>query len=154
MFRKMIIWGYYDGETSGIYTEDDASQIISRFEMLSWDDEQDWRIFCVGRIPDGNVLFRKLVELYKQFEDEHWPVWAPGLLPPDKRAEEDELRRALDSRVRYQSVVLTTGFHKGAKKTAAITGELETVVQRFIRTGELQDFETCKGLMERRPERP
>lgn len=148
MFTKMIIFDYYDGETSGIYAEDEASQVISRFELLSWDDQQDWRIFCVGRVPDGNVLFRKLVELYKQFDDEHWPVWSPSVVPPDKRSEELELTRALDSKVQYQSVVLSTAFHKGAAKTAAITGELETLVQRFIRTGELQDFKTCKGLME------
>ena len=148
MFTKMIILGYYDGETSGVYAEDEASQVISRFELLSWDDQQNWRIFCVGRVRDGNVLFRKLVELHKQFDDEHWPVWHPSLVPPDKRSEELELTRALDSKVQYQSVVLSTEFHKGAAKTAAITGELETLVQRFIRTGELQDFKTCKGLME------
>jgi hypothetical protein len=147
MFTKMIILGYYDGETSGVYAEDEASQVISRFELLSWDDQQNWRIFCVGRVRDGNALFRKLVELYRQFEDEHWPVWAPSLVPQDRRSEELEIRRALDSRVQYESLVLSTDFHKGAAKTAPITGELETFVQRFIRTGELQDFKTCKSLM-------
>lgn len=148
MFKKMIILDYYDGEISGFYAEDEASETVSRFELLSWDDQQDWRIFCVGRIPNGGEQFRKLVELYKQFEDEHWPMWVPSLLPPDKRSEELEIICALDSKVQYQSVVLSTGFHKETAKTAAITGELKTLVQRFIETRELQDFETCKRLME------
>src|SRR5258708_7701414 len=106
MFTKMVIFGYYDGETSGIYAEDEACQIISRFDLLSWDDQQDWRIFCVGRVPDGNVLFRQVVDLHKQFESEHWPIWAPSLAPASRRNEELELTHALDSKRQYQSVVL------------------------------------------------
>jgi hypothetical protein len=149
MFKKMMIFNYYDGELSGIYAEDEACQTISRFDLLSWDDEQEWRIFCIGQIPNGNVLFRKLVEFYAQFDKEHWPVWAPSVVPAGKKNEELELRRALDSKRQYQSVVLSTQFHKDVAKITPIKGDLEMLVQDFIRTGELQDFKTCKRLLDR-----
>ena len=148
MFKKMMIFDYYDGELSGIYAEDDACQTISRFDLLSWDDCQDWRIFCVGQVADGNELFRKIVEFYGQFENEHWPIWAPSVVPAGKRNEELELRRALDSKRQYQSVVLSTQFHEEAAKVAALKGDLELLAQNFIQTGELQDFKTCKRLLD------
>lgn len=69
-------------------------------------------------------------------------------MPSDRRSDELELTDALNSKVQYQSVVLSTEFQKGAAKTTPITGEVGTLGQQFIRTGELQDFETCKRLME------
>lgn len=111
-FTKMIIFDYYDGELSGVYAEDEACEVIARFDLLAWDDNQDWRFFCIGRIPNGNVLFKKMVQFYAQFEKEHWPVWSPNAVPENKENEERQFQHTLNSGRRYQWVLLSKEFYK------------------------------------------
>lgn len=147
-YTKMIIFDYYDGELSGIYAEDEMCEVISRFDLLSWDDLQDQRIFCVGRVPNGKALFTEFVQLYSQFENKHWPIWVPKAVPAEKRDEESKLKHDLDSKRQYEFVALGSQFHKGLTKIVPIKGHLTILIQDFIRTGNLQDFSMCRRLMD------
>lgn len=150
MFKKLVVFKYYDGPLSGIGAEDEAGEIISRFDLLSWDDLQDRRIFCVGRIYDGDSLFKEVVDFYKQFEEAHWPIWVPNMPPAGNDERWSRLSNALDMRRAYQSLILASQIYDEPIQIEKITGDLDTLVQKFIQTGELQDFESCKSKLDAR----
>ena len=147
MFKKIVVFNFYDGPLSGIACEDDLCKEVSRFDLLAWDSEQDQRIFCVGRIKDGELLFRDVVDIFRRRQAERWPVWCPNEVPVEDRDEWERISRALDQHRDYQFAVLTDQINHQPEQIKVISGQLKSVVQDFIRTSQLQDWETCRALL-------
>lgn len=74
-FRKLIVLGFYDGATSGL-TECQACTRGYRFELVTWDDQQDVRIFALAPLTPG--IFQGVAEICATLgELPGWPVWIP-----------------------------------------------------------------------------
>jgi hypothetical protein len=92
-FDRVISFSYYDGATSGI-TRCKTCGNEYVFELLSWDANQDIRIFGLSLVPSGS--FEKISALGIKIDVPRWPEWQPVLtdkkLIADQVALENEMK--------------------------------------------------------------
>lgn len=85
-FERIVVFGYYDGPTSG-FANCARGSMAYRFELAAWDSHQDNRIFSLAEME--SATFDSMVEILSGFEKPCWPVWMPRYQP--NLPTEDEL---------------------------------------------------------------
>lgn len=73
-FSKIIVFGYYDGPTSGI-VQCRLCTTVYKIETLDWDNMQDMRICSLALLQ--TPYFNQLVNLLTPLGTPTWPVWVP-----------------------------------------------------------------------------
>ena len=73
-FNKIIIFGYYDGATSGVAQCGNCS-IAYRFEIVAWDSNQENRIYSLAAID--SETFNSIVRIMSKLGTPQWPCWIP-----------------------------------------------------------------------------
>lgn len=89
-FQKVIALDYHDGPTAGLLQCKECSRAY-RFNMVSWDDGQNVRIFTLALLPEGS--FAQLESAYAQHQAPIWPLWVPRWEFPS-----DDAKHTLESR--------------------------------------------------------
>ena len=75
VFDKLLMLDWYDGYTSGLAVRSSYPQSF-RFELLSWDGQQDTRVFALSEFDLAE--FENVVNLLNQSESVKWPIWCPA----------------------------------------------------------------------------
>jgi hypothetical protein len=89
-FRKVIVLGYYDGETSGLVKCANCPTSY-RFELVAWDNQQENRIFSLAVIDP--LVFESITQELARGGEPRWPVWVPRRL--ESEVGEEKSRNAL-----------------------------------------------------------
>jgi hypothetical protein len=101
-FDKAIAFSYYDGAKSGI-TKCSTCGNEYFFELLSWDANQDVRIYGLSLTPAG--AFEKIIALAKKFDVPRWPEWCPTLNDKRLAAEQTVLKDEINELVSAEGPV-------------------------------------------------
>lgn len=91
-FKRILSLGYYDGPTMGI-TQCANCQAEYKFDIFSWDDQQDIRIYGLFPLPQGG--FSKIIDALSLLGHSGWPIWVPQWEFSD-----EQLRMATDDLVK------------------------------------------------------
>jgi hypothetical protein len=112
-FSKMIVFGYYDGATSGVVLCGGCSAAYT-FEMLAldgdgkydrqaWDRGEEMRIFSLAALPSQS--FARLVDTLTRIEAPKWPVWVPS-----RASSQEQLLQVVDKEV---NAIVSAASHPG-----------------------------------------
>lgn len=91
-FKRILSLGYYDGPTMGI-AQCDNCQAEYKFDIFSWDDQQDIRIYGLFPLPPGGLS--KIIDALSLMGPPEWPIWIPRWDFSD-----EQLRIAIDDLVK------------------------------------------------------
>src|SRR5258708_24525385 len=72
--RRIISLGYYDGTTSGLLAVAGAPNTY-KYDMVSWDDQQDRRVYCIALLPSD--AFERAIGILRELGEPKWPFWNP-----------------------------------------------------------------------------
>jgi hypothetical protein len=130
---RLISLGFYDGTTSGLIELEIG--IVFRYDVVSWDDHEDRRVYCLARIPVP--AFAELIKLLSSSETPRWPQWFPRWeSSPDIQRSVDNL---LDQAGPYSVVGLGTDI-TSVDDAVALEGRAYDRAEDFRRNGQMQPF--------------
>src|SRR5712692_1783644 len=92
-FNRMISFSYYDGTTSGL-TQCAVCGREYCYDLLSWDEKQDVRIFGLCSVAGGS--FHELTTLCSGHETPRWPEWHPEFKLQSDAAQREAFTRKKD----------------------------------------------------------
>jgi len=130
---RLISLGFYDGTTSGLIELE--TEVVFRYDVVSWDDHQDRRVYCLARMPAP--AFDELVKLMSPLETPHWPQWFPRwVFSSDIERSVDKI---LDQAGPYSVVGLGTDV-TAIDDALGLEAQSYDKAQEFRRTGQRQPF--------------
>ncbi len=136
---RLISLGFYDGTTNGLVELADGRAF--RFDMVSWDNQQDERVYCLGRIPAG--AFEAAVETLTPLGRPTWPQWLPRWTfasDQEKRAIEHSVDELVRQAEPYTMAILCKDLGTFRGTITVLRGRAFEMAQDFRKTGQLQPF--------------
>ena len=139
--RRLISLGYYDGTIHGL-VKFEATGAAFRYDLISWDSGEDWRVFCLAQMAPND--FEEAERMLSVLGDPKWPCWYPTWefhSDAQKQETEKALEIILDRCGPYVAAVLSTDLCTSIKAQIEIGADLRDAVEEFGRTRQIQVFE-------------
>src|SRR5436305_11932404 len=92
-FNRLISSSYYDGTTGGIC----SCAVCGReyfYDLFSWDEGQDVRIFGFSALQSGS--FERLALLCRRYDTPRWPEWLPNFNHREGERDREEFQAMMD----------------------------------------------------------
>jgi glycine cleavage system aminomethyltransferase T len=144
--RRLIALRYYDGPTQGlVLLAIDGRDRTFIFEMISWDDSQDRRVFALCEIEDGAALDR----VSSVAGPPKWPIWVPDwkFRSDKERANADEVvDHIMAQKTDYDVVMCAPDSMSGVEIRTDLGAVHRDLLRQFDQSRQLQPFEAWKGL--------
>lgn len=136
--RRLISLGFYDGTTNGLIELGGSRSF--RYDLISWDENQDKRVYCIGPLPPS--AFQKALDVLRSLGEPRWPVWNP-LWKFENEEAQMSAQRALDEILgpaEYHISVITADLSQPGGRVIPLTGEALRQATKFGIDRELQPF--------------
>jgi hypothetical protein len=137
--RRLISFDYYDGTTSGVIRLDNE-RLDYRYDLVSWDGEQNRRIFCISPL---DAVFDNITDALSPLGKPTWPCWYPVWKfssESQKRETEHLIDFLAGTSSGYVNALLTADLCKSSVEAIALSGVSGQMAEEFRRTHIQQGF--------------
>ena len=139
--RRLISLGYYDGTTNGLLSFE-QSGLAFRYELVSWDSGEDWRVFCLSPLIQSD--FGAAVQVLSVLGEPRWPCWFPHwefTSDAQKLDVEQALEAILNRSGPYRMAVLSRDLCASIKAAVNVIAGPGGAVEQFTRDRQIQPYE-------------
>lgn len=144
--KQLIALGYYDGPTSGLVKiVVDGEERYFTFDLLSWDELQDKRVFGLSELVEQS-LFDRIVELAGP---PRWPIWVPEWRfgsESIKATAEQVVEQVKRIKPPSRAVMFAPASLDRAAVDEALPHSHRQLLSQFSATGSIQAFEPWRSL--------